>query len=583
MRREAWPLLVLLCQWPLPSGAVTWFDLQPFRFDNTGFVGLSASISEFEDINDERIGMIARDRFQVASQGYLYRPWVLSLNLLGTLDANLNRYDLYEGETRNEISAALDSQWVLFPEQKGETKLNLNLGLTNSNGSEDRRYGHLRAKVSKDIKTENTLFSSRYELRHEEEASIDRAFNAHLLDLTYNGSFLNSSNSALLSLVSQQATTDSLDNGELRLLGSFQQQFRFAEQDYTQFLASYSLVDQSSGTLSDLFEHGRLSNLTHWELEDNLSVELFTQAYRSSQELEEGEWPESKPTRHEQWLVSANVNLDYRASDQLDLFATLYGERHQERHHRTELVSVDGFQSQQSLGARWRDYLDLGTFRYSLFGSAVLLTRQGTYESAKIDWDISHSLRRSWPLGKGELSLALAENLFGVTTFKGESSPTLVGHHLDATWLQTDGLRQLDLYARLTDERELADDRRWYQRLDTGLSGSLQLSSHQALGGNLQFSWDKSRERSRESASTGSGYGRLWYRNDRLSGVRHLRLVSTLMIPFDDLFFDDGDKRNDVASFENTLSYNIGRLESELTAVLSEGNQYYSLNLKRHF
>ncbi len=570
--------------------AASWFDLQPFVDQHYGYLGVTGSYTDAEDISAQELGFTGELHSRAVSQGYIYRPWVVTMNVIGTLNANYNRFNIYEGESRSELNGGLGSNIVLFPVDEIPTNINLDFNQLRSYGTEDNIYNRFKTSIGNSIASETLRLINRYEFRHETETENGRVFNYHNLKFKYNGNFDDSLNFASLEYIIQDAITDDIDNSDNTLLAEYNHSFYYSEKNSSLFTLSYSQVDKKSEDTVNAVVNSRFSSNNSWYVNSlpELKLSFFAQAYRFEQDAnikDQVEPSKEMNLKQNQTSISSTLNLDYQLTDDIDLSASFFAETLNVQSYLDDeqYFEESGNRYQEQVKVRWRHNMPLGDFNYHAFVGNTLSAAQSDETESKWLLDFSHGLKRFFPVGNGSIGLSASQAYRQEIAFEGVAQQDQLTHYLDVNWSVTDGITQTSIYGRFTDERSPQNHEFKQDRFDIGLSGSLNSSSKESYGGDLYYSWYETHSEFSETTVSHSGSGRAWYRYKHLFDVWGLMFESSLTLPVADYFFDDGDKRKDIATLETKLEYKIGLLELVSENSFSNGTQYYSISAKRRF
>jgi hypothetical protein len=568
----------------LPVAAVTWFDLAPFQLEQYGTIGLEASYNKGAENYSRELSLVGDYTGQAYSSGYIYRPWVLSMNTQGRLNGQIQQYDVYANQLQNAITWGLGSNFVLFPVDKSPTNFYVNFDQTIAVGATDNTFDSLKLGVNNTISFEQGNLGNRYEFRNEKETKTERDFKVHELDLNYTGAFDDQNNFANLRVEYRDASTQLIDNSELNTLLGYNHNVRYGENSSSSLGTSYSMANRSSEQTNIDLLNTRIFNNNYWSMADipELSMQWSNQIYRFEQlgQNEAGE------VDIEQLTLSSNFNTDYEWSDELSNFASVMVE------DTGSVGNLNGEQFYDSntrryferLGGRWRDNFDLGFASYNPFTSLSANAVQGDSEKLNVLMDFSHGLRKNILVGEGSVNMALNQAYSNTYEFIDIESPEdRLSHNFDVNWSFGSDGQNTNIFGRLSHDMSLDVPDRKQESLDIGVDVSQYQGSRISFGGNLNYNWSKNYYSKDVVFTSNTGYGRFWYNHKDLFDVYGLYFESNLNVPFVDVFFNDGSNQSNVSTLDFLLRYNLGLLEFRVNSVFSETTEFYAISARRRF
>lgn len=567
--------------------AENWLQLRPFSFSNQGFLGLSSSYTASEDINSESFGYIAESTLKGYGSGYVYRPWVTTIEISTEVDLGLNHFDIYQGEQQSYISTAVGSSLVLYPTGTMPTTFSVNFDQRRLFGTSDNVISNGRFTVNNRLKTDtDRIFTNRYDLQATTEQNNERLHLRHDYNLDYSASDEDSNKSGSFRFINQSTELNGNTDRENNILGNYNVNWRLGTRNNTGLATSLSSVERTSADNKTTTLNGRLSSNSTFYLtgDPKLRLLLIGQIIGYEQDIlrveDNGQIEDYRDDRN---TLTGNINLDYEMTDSLQLTGGIFSEYNQQVNGAsgTEENSVN---LQEQLSLKYRDRIDIGPFNYNYFvGNTIVSEQKEEGGVEKWQLDLSHGLKRYFPLAGGSLQVSGGESIAHEQLSKGEKSEPRLNHDLAFNWGIAEGVNNAQLFARFSDERILTTMVQPQNLIDLGLDGSVYLTATQSWGGNLNFNYSSRYEPEGDRSEDSFALGHAWYKDRQFFDIYGLYFESLLTLPVSDLVFDDGDDRKRITTLENKLSYRLGLLEVNVDAILTEESRYYSLSIKRHF
>ncbi|QSX41267.1 hypothetical protein [Shewanella cyperi] len=579
---QCWVATILLGAAP-QLAAVTWFDLSAPQLMQYGSFGLAASYAKGGETYSRDLSFIGDYNGRANSSGYIYRPWVLGLNVNGQLNGQLQEYDVYANQLYNSLAWGLGTGLTLYPADESPTFFNANFSQVRSQSSTDNIFNTLSLGISKNLNFSGNSLNSRYAFRNETESENGRDFKVHELELNYTGLYEDHDESGYLRLDSRKATAVGLENSDWNIYLGYNHNFNYWERSYSNIGGSYSVSNRSNSESDVDLTNFRVFNGNSWNIADlpEMRLSLNNQVYS----LEQDGRNEGGQVNIQNLTWSSNIAADYDWSDTLSSNAsvlvekngtvgTLNGERYFE---------MDSTRILERLATRWRDNFDLGFARYNAHVRGSFNASQGEQDAQDVQLDLSHGIRRDFSPVVGAIGLSLTQAYTRTLTFSdSESSSDRLAHSFDVNWNLGEGASNTNIFGRISHDMSPMDGGSWQERIDVGVESASMASSRASFGGRMNYGWSRTVFAGSDLESQ-SAWGNLWYREQDLFDIWGLLLEATLDLPLENYFFNDGNNRNDVATLDVKLKYNIGRLEIRFSSVFSETSEFYSISARRKF
>ncbi len=234
---------------------------------------------------------------------------------------------------------------------------------------------------------------------------------------------------------------------------------------------------------------------------------------------------------------------------------------------------------------------NLGSWRYTSFiGGSLNNTTSANNSSQTASLSPSHGLNRSSPLGSGRLNLALNQSV-GVTESTRSKTTSRLTHSGSANWQRSQGGNYTALRLNGRDSRSLSRTKDSFQSIDANATTKEQFSRYSSLSGSLTVRTTRQETVVAPDAKvyTTSSAG-LHYSHQRAFDIPRLIFDSNVQARSQSLapVFVATPEEQGPVTWENSLTYTIGRLASEFHMDLSKENdgstQYrIALALKRYF
>lgn len=249
----------------------------------------------------------------------------------------------------------------------------------------------------------------------------------------------------------------------------------------------------------------------------------------------------------------------------------------------------------QSLGIGYQpDPFEIASFRYNWSTSANASRSSGKDANRQIALQAGHDLSRNILLGEGAfLNLDVGQSIASVTRSSAvsaaDSRSGVIGadgtsqqltHNASLAWNQM--TESFGASARLSasDARTLGTSQDFFQIINFQASSNLPATPTSSWGGNLTIQAVRQAVAADAGLGTpglrpkggfvGSSSGSLMYQQQRLFGIRHLRLVSDLRLNGQALLpLLGGPQSQETAGWENRFDYAIGRTQIRLNFLIA--------------
>lgn len=255
----------------------------------------------------------------------------------------------------------------------------------------------------------------------------------------------------------------------------------------------------------------------------------------------------------------------------------------------------------QSLGVGYQpDSIELGQFHYNWSSGANVSRNGGRDASRQAALQLGHSLNRAFALDAGSnlglnlnQSLALVaksatsaarnaaanlDNASGVGSVNADGVRKQLSHGASASWSALGEAASMAASLSATDSRSLDENREFFQSIGFQASSNVPASYTSSWSGNLTIQAVRQSvlqvpgttgERAGPNVSTNSS-GSLTYQEQRLFGVRRLRLLSDLRLNGQSLLpLFGGPQDQEMAAWDTRLDYMIGRTQIRLSFLIA--------------
>ena len=235
--------------------------------------------------------------------------------------------------------------------------------------------------------------------------------------------------------------------------------------------------------------------------------------------------------------------------------------------------------------------LNLGAWRYSSQVSGSFSNSSGQTGSVQsVSLSPGHSLARGMDLGGGRLSLGLNQSV-GVGESTRSQAFSRLNHSGSANWQRSQDRNYTALRLNGRDSRSLSRTQDSFQSIDASATTKEQFSRYSTLSGSLTVRATRQENLAVPSAKVStSSSAALRYSNQRAFGISRLIFDSQVQARSQSLVpvLAATPKEQGPVTWENSLSYTVGRLVSEFHVNLSKESDgstqsRIALSLKRYF
>ena len=351
-------------------------------------------------------------------------------------------------------------------------------------------------------------------------------------------------------------------------------------------LASHTVSESDLiGARNDI-EISQFSSFATWQPRDRRDLRLTGSVRLIETTLVDEVLTTSPASRSEHEIESVNLNqgLIWDATDQLQFSESVNANRTTNDGEELFIASESIAASYSSLRAETR----LGD--YGWFVSSSYTNLHGDLEREELlEAQFSHSLMNDYSnAGAYRLTGNVTQSLSYQDRSVGDDENRL-GHSYSLTWSDAaaGGRNLVRFYA--SDSRQLNEEEDYFQLLNLQYTGSSQRDRYAYFDGNVTLQLTRQRSDGDESEETLTN-GYIKYRRDRLFRVIGLTFSSELQLnqrrSETERFLQDFDEDTGV-TWENTLLYRVGRLETELeidfVKVGDEYDRLFKFRLNRTF
>ena len=373
--------------------------------------------------------------------------------------------------------------------------------------------------------------------------------------------------------------------GEKAIVNSLALQHSYAP-DPTISISNFFNVSQSNYELLSGGSGSRLVQLSSnafWRSENSpLTVNGGVRMFAVDSDLT-GLSVVGSPANNKTVNANANLGINYEFSRFTRLSASL----NVNQNENNGLKSISS--SQQAAVNYAPDNLMFGDFSYRWGTSAGVSSNQTSNADSQtqLSLQFNHSLSRSIRLSGGsavgmDVSQGVAFNLGGQSDALNPVATKQLTHSGSLSWdfPQVSGAPQFRLSA--SDSRSLDGPRDFYQMINFQTSSNLATGPNSSWSGNLTVQSVRQGRDSLPSASTNApinvsdpdfvtnSSGSVNYQNQRTFGVRRLRFTSDLRLNGQSLLpVFGGSKVQELAAWQNSLDYSIGRTQLRLNFLIS--------------
>jgi len=347
-------------------------------------------------------------------------------------------------------------------------------------------------------------------------------------------------------------------------------------------LASTSAIeDDFLRSTSDL-ETAEFSSLMSWRpgFEKDLSVtanlRLSEQVFRQSDDLTT---PADEAFRTDNETYNLNQGLLYQYSDRLLLRQSVNANQIQTNGVATRTYS-------EAVGFTFTgDTIDIGIGDYGWNYGSSYVHEHGDIESQNtFNNRFSHSVSRRRVLGEGRRLQSSFTQTLAYSARSRDFDRRTLDHSLVISWSQSTNTDQAVVSLQLLDARAREDDDELFQLANLQFNGLLRFDRYTQLSGNATLQWSRLEDADEMSTSTVTN-GSLEYRRARLFDQPRMVFRSRLSLSQQQsqnerLFGEIIENQDEDETWENSLEYMIGRLETRFNFDIIRANGDYDRLVK---
>ena len=519
----------------------------------------------------------------IAGSSYIWRPWFAVTS--GQLNLTLNETDNSGQPTTESEFITGDAQLTLFPTSRFpfstyyiESRNQFDDPVFDSD-VETREYGFRQLYRSFDGRHN---YRAEYENNQREESELDDFLAERLIFSADNR------------LANQIFNTDlSVDTIENRGSDEFSDSYLFTVDHSSESainvrfenLLSASTIERDLLDTSSEIETAQLSSYLSWHPKDTKDLRLTGNMRILENRLKQqstGPTP-SAPVDSEVQVANVGQGLIYQYTDNLHFSESINVNQSEFEGEVTSTLS-------ESLSARYlADLIITERGDYSWNAGTTYSNLHGDIESqSALDNQFSHSLMNNRVLANGyQMRSNLTQSMSYIYLSQDEDDKRL-DHSYTITWNNASIQNQSMIRLLVRDLRELNDEDDNFQLVNLQYDGTTRLDRYSQINGNATLQVSRQESDGRDSRQT-TANGQVRYRRIQAFQVPGLVFYSELQLSrqdTDDDLFISSDRGTGVL-WENTLEYNIGRIEAEieLDFVKVDGgyDQLFKFQLSRSF
>lgn len=603
-------LPLLLCAY---SAQGQWLYFTPWAGYAQGNFGLSYYLNK--SVNSAAVqsgGVIARIKAQLASKGYVYRPWIIKSDYRVSTQLDHNLYSIVDQNQQTQSNSILRANFQLYPNTYYQTNIALEQGLRLQISDETNRITHTRVAVTNNYQPPAASYKINNQLTWYGETERLGGRQSDRLNLTSNfQQSINDQNSYDISLLGQIQTagiaptfaTDGNRDISNQYGGvTYGHQWQLSDLGVSSLSASYTSEKVTQGNNSQRNHRAQFSSFTRLNSDDNrrLRYNLIMLANQMKAErtvvAENTAATERTVAAENEIHTVTQQNYNSSASFNFDYSETLRFQG-----------SIDVNQRQSSankitsFGQIFKSsYSDVKTFdnelRYGWQSNISIRGRQYSGDSAAnsaasfvVSPSIAHDIKQDLLLFGQPFNLAssqsLSHNILDRNTAQGAdaSNQWRLSQRVSISWQHSINAVNSNVLLSFNDSRHLNELPNNDQSIYLTFQRDSQLSSDASWGGNLNYEWRSSTNRHAETITQSYSAGNLWYSEKDIFGVPRLHFRSTLNLPINELLFDNKDRNNNVTSWRNRLDFRMGLLEATAQMDMTPDSYHLSISVKRYF
>ena len=563
---------------PQDNRGLAWF-LPPVRLGGSVSYSVARNYSDGQSANQS--GLVTTLNARTGT--YIWRPWFATVNASLAFTHSANRFGNIDSSSKSK-SVAVNGGGQLNVVPLSKFPFEAHFQLNDSRATTDQLVGTTYA-------SERFGFTQRY-FREDGDALLgwDRNIQHDVVTGRDTQDTLQLRITTKLGEHDLQFNGDRSDNrrdstGEKAIVNSLALQHSYAP-DPTISISNFFNVSQSNYELLSGGSGSRLVQLSSnafWRSENSpLTVNGGVRMFAVDSDLT-GLSVVGSPANNKTVNANANLGINYEFSRFTRLSASL----NVNQNENNGLKSISS--SQQAAVNYAPDNLMFGDFSYRWGTSAGVSSNQTSNADSQtqLSLQFNHSLSRSIRLSGGsavgmDVSQGVAFNLGGQSDALNPVATKQLTHSGSLSWdfPQVSGAPQFRLSA--SDSRSLDGPRDFYQMINFQTSSNLATGPNSSWSGNLTVQSVRQGKDSLPSASTNApinvsdpdfvtnSSGSVNYQNQRTFGVRRLRFTSDLRLNGQSLLpVFGGSKVQELAAWQNSLDYSIGRTQLRLNFLIS--------------
>lgn len=563
---------------PQDNQGITWF-LPPVRLGGSVSYYVARNSSDGQSTN--QTGLVTTLNARTGT--YIWRPWFATVNANLAFTHSTNKFDNIDSSSKSKsVSVNGGGQLNVVPLSKFPFEAHFQLN--DSRASIDQLVGTTYA-------SERFGFTQRYyreggdallrwdrNVQHDVETGRDRQDTLQLR-------ISNKLGEHTLEFIGDRSDSRRESTGEKAIVNSLALQHSYVPES-TISISNFVNVSQSNYELLSGGSGSRLvqmSSNVFWRPENSpMTVNGGVRMFAVDSDLS-GLSVVGAPTANKTTNANANIGVSYELNRLTRLSASL-------NVNQNENNGIKSNSSSQLASVNYTpDNLALGDFSYRWGTSAsVASTQASSAESqTQLTLQLSHSLSRTIRLSGGSAIGMDAGQ--GVSLSAGQKSNGLdpvatkhINHTGSLSWdfSQESGSPLFRLSA--SDSRSLDGPRDFYQMINFQASSNMATGPNTSWSGNLTVQSVRQGRDPLPSAATGDSVqvpnqdfvtnssGSINYQNQRTFGVRRLRFSSDLRLNGQSLLpVFGGSKVQELAAWQNSLDYSIGRTQLRLNFLIS--------------
>lgn len=563
---------------PQDNRGLAWF-LPPVRLGGSVSYSVARNYSDGQSANQS--GLVTTLNARTGT--YIWRPWFATVNASLAFTHSANRFGNIDSSSKSK-SVAVNGGGQLNVVPLSKFPFEAHFQLNDSRATTDQLVGTTYA-------SERFGFTQRY-FREDGDALLgwDRNIQHDVVTGRDTQDTLQLRITTKLGEHDLQFNGDRSDNrrdstGEKAIVNSLALQHSYAP-DPTISISNFFNVSQSNYELLSGGSGSRLVQLSSnafWRSENSpLTVNGGVRMFAVDSDLT-GLSVVGSPANNKTVNANANLGINYEFSR----FTRLSAGLNVNQNENNGLKSISS--SQQAAVNYAPDNLMFGDFSYRWGTSAGVSSNQTSNADSQtqLSLQFNHSLSRSIRLSGGsavgmDVSQGVAFNLGGQSDALNPVATKQLTHSGSLSWdfPQVSGAPQFRLSA--SDSRSLDGPRDFYQMINFQTSSNLATGPNSSWSGNLTVQSVRQGRDSLPSASTNApinvsdpdfvtnSSGSVNYQNQRTFGVRRLRFTSDLRLNGQSLLpVFGGSKVQELAAWQNSLDYSIGRTQLRLNFLIS--------------